>query len=89
MENVVFCRMSPLQLSLYKHLLGSGLIKSCFHTKSSSGHQFPPHLVCISALKKLCNTPALIYVAAKREGERIVGQEDLDEEEEISKHEVH
>ena len=79
-ENVVFCHMSSLQLSLYQHLLGSRLFKSCLRSKTSTssgfpGHQFPPHLVCIGALKKLCNTPALIYAAASERERRRVGKE--------------
>lgn len=59
-ENVVLCKMSPLQSMLYKHLLGSHLVKSCLRRSTT----FSPHLVCIGALKKLCNSPCFIYQAA-------------------------
>ena len=59
-ENVVFCKMSTLQSVLYKHLLGSHLVKSCLRHSTT----FSPHLVCIGALKKLCNSPSFIYEAA-------------------------
>ena len=59
-ENVIFCKMSTLQLALYKHLLGSHLVRSCLRRSAT----FSPHLVCIGALKKLCNSPSFIYEAA-------------------------
>ena len=52
--------MSSLQFNLYKHLLNSRLVKSCFRHSVP----FSPHLICIGALKKLCNSPSLIYEAA-------------------------
>ncbi|XP_027053891.1 DNA repair and recombination protein RAD54B-like [Pocillopora damicornis] len=57
-ECVVFCRPSLLQLSLYRHLLTSRVVRSCLTSHSSGGSR---HLVCIGALKKLCNDPSLIY----------------------------
>lgn len=91
-ENIVFCRMTHLQLSLYKHLLCSRLFKSCLRSSSnlasSSGHQFPPHLVCIGALKKLCNTPSLIYAAAKHQ-ETLRGVRQDDQQDEVPMDKVH
>ena len=58
MESVVFCRPSSLQLSLYRHLLMSRVLRSCLTSYVSGGSR---HLVCISALKRLCNDPSLIY----------------------------
>lgn len=77
-ENVVFCRPSPLQLSLYKHLLDSHLVKSCLlHSYPASDHaSFPPHLLCIGALKKLCNCPSLIHTAATQQGEGLWSEEE-------------
>lgn len=63
-ENVVFCKMSTLQSILYKHLLGSHLVKSCLRRST----MFSPHLVCIGALKKLSNSPSFIYEAAAMAG---------------------
>lgn len=54
----MFCRPSLLQLSLYRHLLTSRVVRSCLTSHSSGGSR---HLVCIGALKKLCNDPSLIY----------------------------
>jgi len=82
-ENIVFCRMSSLQSSIYKHLLESALVKSCFRSRvwakeveSGPSHRTPPHLVCIMALKKLCNDPSLVYMAAREKEEgRPVGED--------------
>ena len=57
-ESVVLCRPSLLQLSLYRHLLTSRVVRSCLTSYSSEGSR---HLLCIGALKKLCNDPSLIY----------------------------
>ena len=54
----MFCRPSLLQLSLYRHLLTSRVVRSCLTSHSSGVSR---HLVCIGALKKLCNDPSLIY----------------------------
>lgn len=59
-ETVVFCRPSQLQLSLYRHLLTSRIVRSCLVASNSGGTQ---HLVCISVLKKICNHPSLVYEA--------------------------
>ncbi|XP_028396792.1 DNA repair and recombination protein RAD54B-like [Dendronephthya gigantea] len=56
-ESVVFCRASHLQLQLYQHLTSSRWFKSCL----SSSYASSLHLMCISALKKLCNHPCLLY----------------------------
>ena len=57
-ESVVLCRPSLLQLSLYRHLLTSRVVRSSLTSYSSEGSR---HLLCIGALKKLCNDPSLIY----------------------------
>lgn len=54
---MLFCRPTPLQLTLYHQLLRCQLVRSCL-SGSLSGS---PHLICIAALKQLCNHPALIY----------------------------
>ncbi|XP_072163961.1 DNA repair and recombination protein RAD54B-like [Diadema setosum] len=65
-EMVIFCRPSPLQLLLYRQLLGSRLVRSCFlRGYSISSGAGSPHLVCIGALKKLCNDPSLLYAASR------------------------
>ncbi len=61
-ENIVFCRPSPLQCTVYRKLLSSRLLRSCLY--GSSNGDTAPHLVCIGALKKLCNCPSLVYTNA-------------------------
>ncbi|KAJ3414587.1 DNA-dependent ATPase protein rad54 [Chytridiales sp. JEL 0842] len=53
-EHVVFCKLSPLQLSLYKHFNESSELK-----KLLSGNGSQP-LKAITMLKKLCNHPSLV-----------------------------
>ena len=74
-ESVVFCKMAPLQLTLYQHLLRSGLIQACLRRNSN----FSPHLVCIGALKKLCNCPSLIHSASAEVKEGEGSSENIDE----------
>lgn len=56
-ESIVFCKPSMFQLDLYRRLLNSGLVRSCLQGLGENS----PHLVCIGALKKLCNHPILLY----------------------------
>ncbi|XP_066434739.1 DNA repair and recombination protein RAD54B-like isoform X2 [Eleutherodactylus coqui] len=56
-ESIVFCKPSAPQLELYKKLLNSRLVKCCLQGAAEGS----PHLVCIGALKKLCNHPCLLY----------------------------
>lgn len=74
-ESVVFCRPSLLQLSLYRHLLTSRAVRSCLTSYSFGGSR---HLVCIGALKKLCNDPSLIYSQCE-EAKEIADSLDMDE----------
>lgn len=53
----LFCAPSPLQLELYKHLLCHRVFRSCLQATT----QTHTHLACITALKKLCNHPVLLY----------------------------
>ncbi|CAG2216528.1 RAD54B [Mytilus edulis] len=64
-EIVVFCRPTPLQLKLYSHLLSSRMIRSCLIGKMAGA----PHLICIGALKKLCNHPSLLFLKAQEADE--------------------
>uniref|UniRef100_A0A2C9L5H7 DNA repair and recombination protein RAD54B n=1 Tax=Biomphalaria glabrata TaxID=6526 RepID=A0A2C9L5H7_BIOGL len=59
-ELVLFCQPSTLQVSLYRQLLHSQLIRRCLLGNLSGS----PHLSCISALKQLCNHPSLLYQKA-------------------------
>ena len=61
-ESVVFCSMSPLQVALYSHLTQAQLKR--LHCRSNS-NDMCQHLVCIGVLKKLCNSPSLLYTAAR------------------------
>ncbi|XP_069477466.1 DNA repair and recombination protein RAD54B isoform X2 [Ambystoma mexicanum] len=63
-ESIVFCRPSTLQLQLYRKLLNSRVIRSCLQGVLENS----PHLVCILALKKLCNHPALLFTAIQEKG---------------------
>ncbi|KAG0211347.1 helicase [Mortierella sp. GBA30] len=58
-ELVVFCRPSPQQSAIYRHLLDSPYLQSCFSMDSSR------HLACITALRKLCNSPSLTLEQAE------------------------
>ena len=59
---MVFCYPSELQLKLYHQLLRCQLIRSCLSGALSGS----PHLICIGALKQLCNHPALLYHKARK-----------------------
>ncbi|XP_066034754.1 DNA repair and recombination protein RAD54B isoform X2 [Chamaea fasciata] len=60
-ESVIFCRPTALQLELYQKLLSSRVITSCLQGRLENS----PHLICIGALKKLCNHPCLLFKAIK------------------------
>ncbi|XP_040849323.1 DNA repair and recombination protein RAD54B [Ochotona curzoniae] len=60
-ENVVFCRPGALQVELYRKLLNSQAVRFCLQGLSENS----PHLLCIGALKKLCNHPSLLFNSAK------------------------
>ncbi|NXJ13366.1 RA54B protein, partial [Odontophorus gujanensis] len=60
-ENIIFCRPTALQLELYRKLLSSQVISSCLQGWLENS----PHLICIGALKKLCNHPCLLFKAVK------------------------
>ncbi|CAB1334667.1 unnamed protein product, partial [Coregonus sp. 'balchen'] len=55
----VFCSPSPLQRELYQALLSHRVIRACL--QGSTQTQTHTHLACITALKKLCNHPGLLY----------------------------
>ncbi|XP_036119857.1 DNA repair and recombination protein RAD54B isoform X1 [Molossus molossus] len=60
-ENVVFCRPGALQIELYKKLLNSQAVRFCLQGSLENS----PHLICIGALKKLCNHPCLLFNSVK------------------------
>ncbi|KAJ8004937.1 hypothetical protein DPEC_G00141470 [Dallia pectoralis] len=53
----LFCRPAPLQLQLYQALLSHRVVRACLQGNTHTH----THLACITALKKLCNHPGLIY----------------------------
>ncbi|KAL6056692.1 DNA repair and recombination protein rad54b [Balamuthia mandrillaris] len=55
-EEIVFCRLSPLQAVLYKHFLRSNAVSAILRSEKSA-----LALSCIMSLRKLCNHPELIY----------------------------
>ncbi|XP_075438826.1 DNA repair and recombination protein RAD54B isoform X2 [Ascaphus truei] len=63
-ESIVFCRPSKFQLELYRKLLNSRVVKSCLQGMVENS----PHLVCIGALKKLCNHPSLLFKTIQEKG---------------------
>ncbi|XP_053343890.1 DNA repair and recombination protein RAD54B isoform X1 [Clarias gariepinus] len=65
MEWTVFCRPTELQVQLYNELLSSRPVRACFAAASTYASTHSPHLVCINALKKLCNHPGLLYHTVK------------------------
>ncbi|KAJ0000387.1 hypothetical protein NQD34_012229 [Periophthalmus magnuspinnatus] len=58
----LFCSLSPLQHDLYRHLLCHRVFRSCLMDNA----QTHTHLACITALKKLCNLPGLLYNTVKQ-----------------------
>ncbi|NXD18830.1 RA54B protein, partial [Spelaeornis formosus] len=60
-ESIIFCRPTALQLELYRKLLSSHVITSCLQGRLENSS----HLICIRALKKLCNHPCLLFKAIK------------------------
>ncbi|XP_056017684.1 DNA repair and recombination protein RAD54B-like [Ostrea edulis] len=69
-EIVLFCQPTDLQLRLYCQMLQGKMFRSCLRNDGAS------HLVCIGALKKLCNHPSLIFTKARQAEEC---PEDLEE----------
>lgn len=61
-EHVVFCKLAPFQLDLYNHFIQSPDIKSLLRGKGSQP------LKAIGILKKLCNHPDLLDLAADLPG---------------------
>nr|XP_006815167.1 PREDICTED: DNA repair and recombination protein RAD54B [Saccoglossus kowalevskii] len=75
-ESVVFCRPSKLQLKVYNQLISSSIIRSVL----TSSYNGMTHLLCLSALKKLCNHPVFVYRHAKLQDETCVdGEENVQE----------
>ena len=64
-EWTLFCRPTPLQTSLYTHLLSTRAVRACLNASVPHLGTHSPHLACISALKKLCNHPGLLYNTMK------------------------
>ncbi|KAM6215655.1 DNA repair and recombination protein RAD54B [Rhynchocyon petersi] len=60
-ENVVFCQPAALQVDLYRKLLNSKAVRFCLQGLLENS----PHLICIGALKKLCNHPCLLFRSIK------------------------
>ncbi|XP_044514132.1 DNA repair and recombination protein RAD54B [Gracilinanus agilis] len=60
-ESVIFCRPGILQIELYRKLLNSQAVRFCLQGELEN----TPHLLCIGALKKLCNHPCLLFKSLK------------------------
>ncbi|KAK1173243.1 DNA repair and recombination protein RAD54B isoform X1 [Acipenser oxyrinchus oxyrinchus] len=61
-EWIVFCEPAALQLEVYRKLLTSRTVRSFLQGATENS----PHLVCIGALKKLCNHPGLLHSTIKK-----------------------
>ncbi|XP_033849294.3 DNA repair and recombination protein RAD54B isoform X1 [Acipenser ruthenus] len=61
-EWIVFCEPAALQLEVYRKLLTSRTVRSFLQGATENS----PHLVCIGALKKLCNHPGLLHTTIKK-----------------------
>eukprot|EP00047_Mylnosiga_fluctuans_P017888 m.65180 g.65180 ORF g.65180 m.65180 type:complete len:651 (+) comp7311_c0_seq1:1-1953(+) len=59
-EYIMFCPPTTLQRELYVRVLGSDMVQLCLSATGGGA----PHLICISALKKLCNSPTLLTTRA-------------------------
>ena len=80
---MIFCRPSPLQLTLYRQFIRCSLIRRCLSGNLTGA----PHLTCIGALKQLCNHPGLTYRKAAEV--RMMNREKCDDQEksmEVNKH---
>lgn len=63
-EMVLFCKPSELQLRLYKRILATRFVRNCV----TAVHGGTQHLVIISLLKQLCNSPMLLAAATEASG---------------------
>nr|XP_040020634.1 DNA repair and recombination protein RAD54B [Gasterosteus aculeatus aculeatus] len=61
----LFCKPCPLQRELYTQLLAHRVFRDCLQGST----QTHTHLACITALKKLCNHPGLLYSSAKEKAD--------------------
>lgn len=62
---VVCCPLSDLQMRIYKKLLSTSAVS--VYLSGAAGPGGPQQLVCISNLKKLCNSPALLRLNTRLE----------------------
>jgi DNA repair and recombination protein RAD54B len=62
---VVFCRPSELQKKLYRRLLDNPILSNLSSAYSIKSVDQSQHLVAIGALRKLANSPRLLYDSAK------------------------
>ncbi|XP_015265322.1 PREDICTED: DNA repair and recombination protein RAD54B [Gekko japonicus] len=60
-ESILFCRPTALQLELYRRLIHSQVVRSYLQGSLENS----PQLICIGALKKLCNHPWLLFKTIK------------------------
>ncbi|XP_030061736.1 DNA repair and recombination protein RAD54-like isoform X3 [Microcaecilia unicolor] len=72
-EQVVCCKLTPLQMKLYRHFLKQAKPAE----ELSGGKMSVSSLSSITSLKKLCNHPALIYEKCVEQEEGFEGALDL------------
>ncbi|ORX79931.1 hypothetical protein BCR32DRAFT_28972 [Anaeromyces robustus] len=58
-EIIIFCRPTDIQVKMYNKVLDSPIIRKCIY--NTENRDSTSHLQCIIALKKICNTPLLVY----------------------------
>ncbi|XP_017579315.1 DNA repair and recombination protein RAD54B [Pygocentrus nattereri] len=73
LEWTVFCRPTELQVQLYDALLSTRSVRACLSAYNTHTFTHSPHLICINALKKLCNHPGLLYNTIKENTELYEG----------------
>lgn len=76
-EQVVCCRMTPLQTELYKHLIQSKVLRMELTKAKSASGMSASSLAFITQLKKLTNHPELIYDKAQMREDGFEGILDL------------
>ncbi|KAM9978227.1 hypothetical protein ACTFIY_011981 [Dictyostelium cf. discoideum] len=62
---IIFCKLSSLQIELYKSILNSNSVKSLL--SGGSGRGSATSLSTITLLKKLCNSPSLLLLNNKQD----------------------
>jgi len=76
-EQVVCCRMTPLQTDIYKSFCNSDTVRRALRAEGGEVKLNVSSLAAITSLKKLVNHPDLVYPACKEQKEGFEGTVDL------------